>query len=74
MPAWNDILNELKDTPSQADYVRRKYIRKLSEAEKRCSKALIIIVKYHQRLHAKCVSTEVVFLWNFLLSRGITDL
>lgn len=35
MPAWNDILNELKDTPSQADYVRRKYLKKLADYTKR---------------------------------------
>jgi len=31
MAGWNDILDEVKNTPPQFDYVRRKYIKKLSE-------------------------------------------
>lgn len=31
MPGWDDILNELGQTPSQHDFVRRKYLRELSE-------------------------------------------
>ena len=31
MPGWGDILNELGQTPSQHDVVRRKYLSKLSK-------------------------------------------
>ena len=31
MPGWNDILNELGQTPSQHDNVRRKYLKRLSK-------------------------------------------
>ena len=31
MAGWDDILKELSETMSQSDYVRRKYLRKLSE-------------------------------------------
>ena len=35
MTGWDDILKELNDTMSQADYVRRKYLKKLSELTQR---------------------------------------
>lgn len=35
MAGWDDILKELNDTMSQADYVRRKYLKKLSELTQR---------------------------------------
>ena len=31
MPGWDEILNEVKETPSQIDYTRRRYIEKLSK-------------------------------------------
>lgn len=31
MAGWNDILSEIKDTPSQFDYIRRSYLKKLSD-------------------------------------------
>ncbi|MFR3729158.1 SDH family Clp fold serine proteinase [Lacrimispora sp.] len=31
MAGWNDILNEIKETPPQFDYVRRSYLKKLSD-------------------------------------------
>lgn len=31
MPGWNDILDEVKETPANYDYVRRKYLKKYSE-------------------------------------------
>lgn len=31
MAGWDDVLNELNSTLSQADYVRRKYLKKLSD-------------------------------------------
>lgn len=31
MATWNEILKEIGETPSQIDYVRRKYIKKLSD-------------------------------------------
>lgn len=35
MAGWDDILRELGETPSQIDFVRRKYLKKLSELTKR---------------------------------------
>lgn len=35
MAGWNDVLNEIKSTPPQCDYVRRKYLEKLSAYTKR---------------------------------------
>lgn len=32
MPGWNDVLKEIEQTPSQNDFVRRKYLKLLSEA------------------------------------------
>ena len=31
MPGWDDVLKEMNETLSQADYVRRKYLKRLSE-------------------------------------------
>lgn len=31
MAGWNDVLDEIKNTPPQFDYVRRKYLKKLSD-------------------------------------------
>ena len=35
MAGWDDILRELGETPSQIDFVRRKYLKELSEYTKR---------------------------------------
>lgn len=35
MAGWDDILKELGDTPSQIDYVRRRYLEKLEEYTQR---------------------------------------
>ena len=35
MAGWNDILYEIRDTPPQFDYVRRRYLKKLSQYTKR---------------------------------------
>lgn len=35
MGAWNDILKEIQETQSQYDYIRRKYLKELSEYTKR---------------------------------------
>lgn len=35
MPGWDDILVEVSNTPSQYDYLRKKYIKLLSEYTKR---------------------------------------
>ena len=35
MPGWNDILNEVKETPAQHDYVRRKYLKEYAAYTKR---------------------------------------
>lgn len=35
MAGWDDILKELNETMSQSDFVRRKYLKKLSELTKR---------------------------------------
>ena len=31
MGSWNDILKEVNETQSQYDYVRRKYLKELSD-------------------------------------------
>lgn len=31
MPGWNDILNQIKETPAQHDYVRRKYLKEYAD-------------------------------------------
>lgn len=31
MGSWNDILKEVNETQSQCDYVRRKYLKELSD-------------------------------------------
>lgn len=35
MPGWDDITKELGNTPSQVDYIRRRYIKELSNYRKR---------------------------------------
>lgn len=35
MPGWNDILTEIRETPAQYDYVRRKYLKNYVEYTKR---------------------------------------
>ena len=37
MAGWDEIIKELGETPSQIDYVRRKYLKELSDYTGRVS-------------------------------------
>ncbi len=44
MGSWNDILKEVNETQSQYDYVRRKYLKELSDYTGRNTIAYLFIV------------------------------